>query len=163
MLPTYKSILVTTDLNPHSTNVFKHAVMLARHNDAEIHLLHVVQKLDPAARNYVANIMGSDNLESLERSHQQEALQKIRTELEGFARAELADHPEDLKRFCGVDIRIGHPVEQILAAAEEFKADVIVLGSHSKGVLEHGLLGSVAEKVLHKSRRPTLVIPLPKA
>ena len=162
MLPNYKSILVTTDLSPHATHVFKHAVMLARQNDAEMHLLHVVPQVDSSVRSYVATVLGSDSLEKLEQSHQQDALQRIRAEIEEFAKAELADHPEDLKRFTGVDIRQGNPVEQILAAAEQFDADVIVMGTHSKGILEHGFLGSVAEKVLHKAGRPTFVIPLPK-
>jgi nucleotide-binding universal stress UspA family protein len=36
------------------------------------------------------------------------------------------------------------------------------MGTHSKGALEHALLGSVAEKVLHKTTRPVFVVPLPK-
>lgn len=162
MLPTYKSILVATDLTPHSTHVFKHAVLLARMCDARVQLLHVVPQVDASVRNYVATVLGRDNLEELERAHQQDALQKIRKDLEEFAHTELADSPDDLKHFSGVDIRIGNPVEQILAAADQFEADLLVLGTHSKGAIEHSFLGSVAEKVLHKSHRPTFVIPLPK-
>lgn len=162
MLPTYDTILVTTDLTPHSTHVFKHAVMLARQSNASIHLLHVVPQIDSSARNYVATVLGSDSLEKLERTHQQDALQKIRAEIEEFAKSELADYAEDLKRFAGVDIRIGNPVDQILKSAEQCEADVIVMGTHSKGIIEYGFLGSVAEKVLRKAGRPTFVIPLPE-
>ncbi len=162
MLPIYKSILVTTDLTPHAEYVFRHAVLLARQSRARIHLLHVVPQIDASVRNYVATVIGSDNLEKLEHSHLQEARQKIRAELETFAETELSEHPEDQELFAGVDIRTGYPVEQILAAAEQCEADLIVLGTHSKGAIEHSFLGSVAEKVLYRSRRPTFVIPLPK-
>jgi len=162
MLPKYDSILVTTDLTPHATYVFKHAVILARQNDAKIQLLHVVPQVDTSMRNYVAAVLGKENLVNLEKAHQQEALQKIRADLEDFAKTELADHPEDMQRFAGVDIRIGDPVDQILASADLFEADLIVMGTHSKGVIEHSFIGSVAEKVLQKARRPTLVVPLPK-
>ncbi len=162
MLPNYKSILVTTDLTPHSEYVFKHAMMLARQCNASIQLLYVVPQVDASIRNYVATVLGRDSLEKLEHSHQQEALQKIRRELEEFSKTELEGHPEDLKRFTGVDIRIGDPVEQILASADQFEADVLVMGTHSKGLIEHSFLGSVAEKVLHKINRPTFIVPLPK-
>lgn len=163
MLPTYKTILVATDLTPHAEHVFKHAVMLARQSGASIHLLHVVPQVDASMRRYVATVLGSDSLEKLERDHQQDALQKIREELEEFAKTELVEHPEDLKRFAGVDIRIGNPVEQILASADQCEADLLILGTHSKGIIEHSFLGSVAEKVLQRSTRPTFIIPLPKA
>jgi len=133
ILPGYRSNLVTTDLTPHAKQVFKRAV-----------------------------ILGTDSLKKLERSHQQDALQKIREELEAFAKAELAGHPEELKRFAGVDIRIGDPVEQILVSAEQLAADLLVMGTHSKGMIEHDFPGSVADKVLHRIRLPTFVIPLPK-
>ena len=54
----------------------------------------------------------------------------------------------------------GNPVVEILAAADRINADLVVMGTHSKGALKYALLGSVAEKVLRKSHRPTLVVPL---
>ena len=45
---------------------------------------------------------------------------------------------------------------------KEFNCDIILMGTHGKGVLIHALLGSVAEKVLRHSRRPVFVIPLPE-
>ena len=161
MLPNYKSILVATDLSPHSEMVFRHAVVLARQSGASIHLLYVIPQIDASVRGYVATVLGSDNLSKLEQSHQSEALQKIRKDLEDFAVEEFKDHPEELKRFSGVDIRHGSPSEQILASADQCDADLILMGTHSKGVIEHSFLGSVAEKVVHKSDRPVFIIPLP--
>lgn len=60
-----------------------------------------------------------------------------------------------------VIVREGHPVEEILNAADEKECDVIVLGTHGKGWLKQAFLGSVARSVLEMARRPVFVIPLP--
>jgi len=39
-------------------------------------------------------------------------------------------------------------------------ADLIVMGTHGKGALRYAFLGSVAEKVLRKTLRPVLIVPL---
>jgi len=161
MLPRYRTILVTTDLTPNSEYAFRHAVMLARHNDARIHLLHVVPEIDSTVRSYVATVMGEDNLEKFEADHEAEVQAAIRAELEQFAKQELTDHPEDLKRFAGTIIAHGQAVPQILKVSDQVEADVIVMGTHGKGTLEYTFLGSTAEKVLRKSKRPVFIVPLP--
>ncbi len=46
MLPRYDKILVTTDFTENSDYAFRHAVILARQNDAKIYLLHVLEELE---------------------------------------------------------------------------------------------------------------------
>ncbi len=161
MLPVYKTILVTTDLTPNSEHAFKHAVVVARQTDAKIHLLHVVPEIDNTFRTYVSAVMGEGKLAEFEKTHEEDAKQEVRQELEHFAHTELEDHPEDLARFAGVTVLHGHPVPQILKTADELDADLIVMGTHGKGALEYTFLGSTAEKVLRKSKRPVFVVPLP--
>ncbi len=161
MLPQYNAILVATDFTSHSELAFKHAVMLARQNDAKIYLMHVVPQVDVAMRSYLASVMGADRLHEFEQKNKQEAHEEIKKDLDQFAKDELAGHPEDLARFAGSHIIIDSPVEGILKLASSLNADVIVMGTHSKGALEHMFLGSVAEKVIQHSNRPVFVIPLP--
>jgi len=52
----------------------------------------------------------------------------------------------------------GVPWEQILHAADEAKADLIVMGTHGRRGLTHVLLGSVAEKVVRLSPIPVLTV-----
>lgn len=47
----------------------------------------------------------------------------------------------------------------ILQQAEEWGADLIVLGTHGRGGLYHFLMGSVAEHVARKSACPVLIVP----
>ena len=50
----------------------------------------------------------------------------------------------------------GDPSEEILKAAQGM--DLLVMGSVGRSGLEKVLLGSVAEKVVHRSQIPVLVI-----
>jgi nucleotide-binding universal stress UspA family protein len=160
MLPNYSNILVATDLTPNSAQAFKHAVMMARRNNAKLHLLHVVPEVDASMRTYISVVLGNGRLDGFEKQHELEAHALINARLKTFAEEELADHPEDLQRVAQILVVIGHPVPEILAAADTINADVIVMGSHGKGAIEHTFLGSVAEKVLRKSRRPVFVVPI---
>ena len=161
MLPNYTDILVATDLTPNAVQAFKHAVMMARRNRANIHLLHVVPEVDPAMRSYISALMIKGSLEKFDTQHEAEAREEIRERLKKFAADELADHPEDLDRVVSVDVLHGDPVARILETADRLQIDVIVMGTHGKGAMEYTFLGSVAEKVLRKTRRPVFIIPLP--
>lgn len=56
-----------------------------------------------------------------------------------------------------VHARIGHPVEEILALAEETGAEFIVVGTHGRERLQRWLLGSVAEKLARHARCSVLI------
>jgi nucleotide-binding universal stress UspA family protein len=161
MLPNYKNILYTTDLTQNSEYAFKHAMLLARKSSAKVHILHVVPEVDTSFRSYVTSMMGEGNLERLEVDHENEARETLSKRLENFAKEELEDFPEDHKNITDIEVVHGHAVPEILHAADKINADVIVMGTHGKGALAHTFLGSVAEKVLHKSKRPVFVIPIP--
>lgn len=51
----------------------------------------------------------------------------------------------------------GHPSTTICDVAAEEHADMIILGSHGKGVFDRVLLGSVADGVVHRSRISVLI------
>lgn len=53
----------------------------------------------------------------------------------------------------GVDID-----REILQAAEQIQPDLIVIGTHGRSGVQHLMLGSVAEKVLHKACCPVLTV-----
>ena len=55
--------------------------------------------------------------------------------------------------------REGSVVEEILKAAREISADLIVMGSHGHGSVYCLLVGSVTEGVLKAGERPVLLVP----
>lgn len=160
MIPEYKKILYATDLSVNSAHAFKHAISLARRYDAKVTLLHVLPEVDPAMMNYVATVMGEEKLAGFELAHKEEIKDEIRRRLHEFAKDELRDHPEDVKRLAEIEVHHGNPVARILEHADELEVDLIVIGTHGKGALKYAFLGSVAEKVLRKCHRPMLVVPL---
>ena len=68
----------------------------------------------------------------------------------------------ELARASGViserQIVEGNPPSEILRIAEDEKIDTIVMGSIGKTGLEKFLMGSVAEKVVHNSKLPVLIV-----
>jgi nucleotide-binding universal stress UspA family protein len=53
---------------------------------------------------------------------------------------------------------VGHPGEEIAAAADRDKVDLIVMGSHGHGALAGLILGSTTNAVLARTRKPILVL-----
>jgi nucleotide-binding universal stress UspA family protein len=69
----------------------------------------------------------------------------------------------DLARAHGATDVIGHlrsgrSADQILAAADDVDADLIVVGSRGLGAVQRAVVGSVSEAVVHHSTRPVLVL-----
>lgn len=52
----------------------------------------------------------------------------------------------------------GHPVATLCKAAISLDADLIVIGSHTRGTLDRLLLGSTSQGVVHRSEIPVLVV-----
>lgn len=53
----------------------------------------------------------------------------------------------------------GKPSDEIVAAANQWGADLIVIGTHGRTGLMHMIMGSVAESVIRHSNIPVLVVP----
>ena len=58
-------------------------------------------------------------------------------------------------------VREGDPADEVLAAAAEIDARMIVMGTHGRRGLSHVLLGSVAEQVLRRAAVPVLTVRVP--
>jgi nucleotide-binding universal stress UspA family protein len=59
-------------------------------------------------------------------------------------------------------VKEGDFADSILETAKELKADIIVIGSHSRKWLENIVMGSVTEKVLHHTSIPLFIVPTKK-
>ena len=54
------------------------------------------------------------------------------------------------------------PGDAIVACARELKCELIVMGKHNLGFVEHLLAGSVAEKVVRHAPCPVLIVQHPE-
>ena len=59
---------------------------------------------------------------------------------------------------CDAVVREGHPAQQIIAGARQFKTDRILLGTRSRSKVSKLLLGSVAEQVLRSVNLPVITV-----
>lgn len=162
MIPEYKKIIFATDLSAGAETILRNAVGVARAHQAQIDILHVLPEVDQALVNYVSVFMGNEKLAAYEAEHKDTVATELSQRLRDFARAELAEHPEDLARIGRIDVVHGPPASTILSEAKKRKADLLVIGTHGKGRIEYAFLGSIARKIMRRSEIPVLLIPLTK-
>jgi nucleotide-binding universal stress UspA family protein len=141
-----KTILVPSDLRPESIIALRYALTLAKQFDANLTLLHVLEEpytsdteLEP----------GAEELLVLKKSDEEQELALLEEEL----RSEY--------RNCRSCFRVGSPFRQIVHEAENIKASLIVISSHSYAWLERMLHGSGADIILHSTLCPVLVVKEP--
>jgi len=161
MSPEIKRILYATDLSENSSFAYLYATNLAEKHDAEIVVLHVFEQLTSSAQGYLDTFLTEENRGKLSR-HKPEVLEKIRKRINVFCEKVQADNPQCVYRIQDIKIYEGYPAELILEKADELNCDLIVMGNHGKGIISQAFLGSVAHKVVRRSKKPVLTIPLPK-
>jgi nucleotide-binding universal stress UspA family protein len=140
-----RRILCPTDFSDFSQAALDHAVALSRSYGSRLSVLHVTP-LMPSVSGTAALAINPITLEP--RSHEQ-MVEMVRDFAEPAFRAGL--DPDCL-------VREGPIVPEILAEAKRARADLVTLGTHGRGGFERFILGSVAEKVLHKAPCPVLTV-----
>jgi nucleotide-binding universal stress UspA family protein len=161
MIPQIKKILYATDLSKNSAYAYRYAMNLAEKYDAEIVILHVIEPIPPMVKHYVKGFVDEINWEEKIKYEQEMVVERIRKRLEQFCKKESQDAPQCVALVSTVLVRPGHPVEEILKAADEEQCSLIVLGTHGKGFLKQTFLGSVARSVLDRAKDPVFIVPLP--
>jgi len=153
-------ILFSTDLSKSSEEYFKYAAYLAQKTGAEIHILHVVEKLSSDAKMALESyVMDATQRAEMLKSRKRQALEKLEMKQDKFW---ANVQPEELvvrDSIKSIKVIESFPTEAILKTSREMQVDLIVMGTHEKGFVET-FLGSVARNVLARSRIPVLVVPL---
>jgi len=144
-----KRILVPTDFSDSARNALAYGISFGEEYAAEVLLLHVVENLTVG---YASDLFPVPMAEVYE-------------EISGYAKAELAKLGAEV-RTRGVAVRElvaqGKPSAEILRIAREETVDMIVLGTHGKGLLDRSLFGSTTERVVRKAPCPVLTCRHPE-
>jgi len=154
MMPQIKKILYATDLSPNSDYAFRYAINSAKKHDADVIILYVVEERAP--------FFDEERLKEISDKKVAEATEMIKKRLKIFCDKELKDDPQYADKAISIEVCTGYPPEEILRKSDESDCDIIVMGTHGKGVIRHSFLGSVAQKVLRRVRKPVFIIPLPE-
>ncbi len=144
------SVLVAMDGSDDSFQAVRFLQSLALPRRTKVRLLSVVERL-PYPTTAPGAIRGQllRMLEELEAERRGE-LDKV---LERAA-AQLDDRLTRVTRSTPT----GNPGDQIVAAADDYDTDLVVVGARGKGGMARLLLGSVSEKVLRDARCPVLIV-----
>lgn len=139
-----RTILVPTDFGETSDHALEAALDLAKQLQAKVHLLHVYQ-VPVYGFPDGAFVPGPE----------------IATRISEAAQKGL-DHVLERYASRGVPmtkaLSTGGAAEEIVAVAKQLPAELIVMGTHGRGVIAHALLGSVTERVVRTSTIPVLTI-----
>jgi nucleotide-binding universal stress UspA family protein len=137
-----KKILIAIDDGPSSEKVASNGFQLGQQLNAEIALVSVVDTTALITDGGVTPREMAGIIKNDFKKGQQMLVDKV------F---------KDYKVWTFVEE--GKPFEIILKVAEEWEADLVVMGTHGRTGLSHLIMGSVAEKVIRHSAKPLFIIP----
>jgi nucleotide-binding universal stress UspA family protein len=135
-------IVHPTDFSRAAEAALEVARALARDHGARLIVLHVVP-LDP----YLDGKLAAE----IDIRDYQRSLDLLRKRLDG----------PDLKHRVETRLVRGFEAEEILREAQDFAADLIVMGTHGRTGLRRLLMGNTAQSVLPKASCPMLVVKAP--
>jgi nucleotide-binding universal stress UspA family protein len=138
-----KKILVPVDFSPRARAAVEYALVLARHFEADVHLLYAVK--EPVA-------VGVDEPVVLWEFAHTRAGREMKRYLQEI---------EDVGVVVRGRLESGDTAEAILRVAAEERFDLIVMGTHGRTGLAHWVHGSIAEKVVRVAGCPVLTIRVP--
>lgn len=152
----HKRVLVALDGSQSSHAVLRFLMEIAGPLDMAVLLLRVLEPIPPMAVEGTRHFVVDD-------------LKGRRREAEEYLVA-IADSVRARGVDAAWEVRLGHPSEEIFAAASESGVDLIAMATHGRAGLGRLLFGSVTESVLRHApvpvfmiRQPDRGVPAPKA
>jgi nucleotide-binding universal stress UspA family protein len=140
-----KNVLIATDFSDASKVALDYGRDLARAYGATLHVLHVVEDVTYSYGGEVGF-----------------ALPNLQEELEATARKSLEqlvteDDRKSLRLITAIDTKV-NAATGITGYATAKSIDLIVVGTHGRGGMQHLLMGSVAERVVRTASCPVLTV-----
>lgn len=138
----FQKILVAVDGEPVSAHAADVAAELAQLAGAEVAFVHVI---DVELVNAADTGIQPDVFVASAKEDARKLIDDFRKRLP--------------QRMAALDfVPIGAPHTEIVNAANDWPADLIVIGSHGRGGIKRVLLGSVAEGVMRNAPCPVLIV-----
>jgi nucleotide-binding universal stress UspA family protein len=142
----FTKILFPTDFSETLRQAMDYILQLKQNGLKEVVVLHVT---DGDTLDKIEPFLLSDRFQKIKSKICRETLEALQA-----AERELRAGGFNVK----VVTRSGYPVQEILKIEEEEDVSGVVMGSHGSSALQNLFAGSVAEAVVHKSKRPVLVV-----
>ncbi|OQW98326.1 MAG: hypothetical protein BWK74_04790 [Desulfobacteraceae bacterium A6] len=162
MIPEIKRILYTTDLSENAKYAFTYAATIANRFDAKITILHVLEVFSQNAERQIAEFLGKDRWNEIQKNKKQEYIESIKKRLNDFCEEMYSSLKSCPFLVDEIIVKEGIPVDEILKAVDSENFDMVVMGTHGHGVIADALIGSNARRVLRRCKKPVMVIRLPR-
>jgi nucleotide-binding universal stress UspA family protein len=137
-----RRILVTTDFSRPSLAAIPYALAVARHFDAQLHLLHVVDTAQFSSKSLLLPLISPAELS-----------RPLLNRLRGIALKFSQDGEIHVMKP-----REGRVYNEICESARKLRTGLIVIATHGFTGFQHAWLGSTAERVVQHSPCPVLVV-----
>ncbi len=141
----FSKILVPVDFSEYTDEIMEYALEVAKRFGSSLHLIHVIPTMDYFTP--YESFIALENVEAAQKAIEAE----VKKQLEATAGS-----------ITGIAVtkamRTGAAFVEITEYAESEGIDLIVMGTHGKGGIEHLLLGSVAGRVIRRAPCPVLTI-----
>ncbi|MEM2134087.1 MAG: universal stress protein [Candidatus Freyarchaeota archaeon] len=148
-----QKVLVAIDGSIYSDKVARYGEEIAKHHNAEITLIHVVEP--PKI------ILPMSGMETTLPMAEIELTEKLATEMENKAKKLLNQYKKDMENK-GINVKIlierGNVSETILTIAEEEGYDLIIVGCRGLGNIKRFILGSVSDKISKHANCSVLIV-----
>jgi ACR3 family arsenite transporter len=166
MVPSIQKILYATDLSDTARHAVRYACSIGNRFGASVTLLHVIPDvLDALSREAgidLADHMGKKAWADFHINGIEKAKETIYQRIRETSRNVSKEIPCCPLTEDNVIVKIGNPVKQIVATAQEGNFDLIIMGTHGHGKMEERLIGSTTSDVIRLSYVPVTVIRLPE-
>ncbi len=159
----FTKILYATDLSETAKKAARYAVSLAHEYGAELTVVNVVPDLVEemsAGMGYdLAGYFGQEQLNGFYLEGLAESKKAMIKRVHRLLQEAADELGNDLVQ-PKVEVKVGHPVKQIVEMVTDGGYDLVIMGTHGHSMLDDILLGSVARGVVKKSPVPVLTVRL---
>lgn len=158
-------ILVPTNLGEPSRTAIQYGIAFARQFGAKLYLLHVLDAKDLDAAIETERVLETLSPDENERPVAEPTEPEVARNAARQDLGRLLDRKEEQDTRAEYLLRgsgMAGPADAIVACARELKCELIVMGKHNLGFVEHLLAGSVAEKVVRHAPCPVLIVQHPE-
>lgn len=143
----YKTIIVAVDGSPNSIRASEVAIELAEVYDSELIIVGVIDL--SLLSDFELKVGGGPALEQAEKELEEGALNNLRT---------VVEMAEDREVIANISIRKGRPNLEIVNSANEYRADLIVMGKGGRRGGSRLQMGNVTERVIEDSDVSVLIV-----
>lgn len=143
MKDSFETVVVGSDFSEESDVACRYAARIARLCNARLLLFHAF------------HVAQGDMMDERGRKmHFEDAKERVHGRLEEIVSKQMDDYPR-----CAIEVRLGHPAQELIKYVADVDADLVVVATGSRSRLKKQLMGSTADEVARSVACPTLIVP----